>query len=418
MIPDENSCLADWLDYLSRLHTQEIDLGLERVREVAQRMNLLHPIVPVFTVAGTNGKGSSVAMLVSILNQAGYRVGSYTSPHILRFNERIQINGVSVDDHAIVQAFSQIERNRHQTKLTYFEYATLAALEVFARNDLDAMVLEVGMGGRLDAVNIVDADYALITAIDIDHIEWLGNNREDIGFEKAGVLRATQSAVCSDPNPPESLLKHAQTLGTQLKCLNRDFEYEKLEGQRWAWRRGSELIELPFPALAGDFQLQNASGVIALLQMQKRFLIDSSHLSNGLLQVNHPGRLQTLHLAQQAWLLDVAHNPQSVEVLGHYLAKSRNRYIAIFAALADKDMASMMEKMNPYIEQWVWVELHQPRASESSRFLNQTERLGCEGVVMDSMSQAIAYVQSLQNRNVLVFGSFLTVAQALESLNG
>ncbi|MDX1796839.1 MAG: Mur ligase family protein, partial [Hydrogenovibrio sp.] len=261
MKPDRNSSLQTWIDWLLSLHAEEIDLGLARIREVAGKLDLLTPQPLVISVAGTNGKGSSVAMLSAIYQASGYQVGVYTSPHLLRFNERIQINGKMADDQAIVEAFDTIESVRGQTKLTYFEFSTLAALMIFKRQPLDVMILEVGLGGRLDAVNILDADASLITAIDIDHSDWLGDDRSVIALEKAGITRPHKIAICSDNDIPDSLMQYALEHQINLKCLGTDFSYLPTTP---AWQflaqdtTFSNLTTLPYPSLKGDFQLQNA----------------------------------------------------------------------------------------------------------------------------------------------------------------
>ena len=279
-LPTIRSSLTDWLDWLLKLHAQEIELGLDRVREVAKQLDVLTPAPFVITVAGTNGKGSSVAMLVAILKVAGYKVGSYTSPHILRFNERIQLNAQPVTDQSIVAAFDAIEKARQGIKLTYFEFATLASLFIFKQADLDVVVLEVGLGGRLDAVNIVDAQACLLTAIDVDHIEWLGSDRDKIGFEKAGVMRLNGLSVCSDPTPPKTVLEHAKHLKVDLKLLGRDYDFES-NSDNWHFKTKHQSITLPEPNLAGQFQLQNAAGVVALLKTQACLKIDQAAFERG-----------------------------------------------------------------------------------------------------------------------------------------
>ena len=412
--------LADWLERLVGLHSTEIDLGLVRVREVGQRLAVLCPAPFVITVAGTNGKGSSVAMLESIFMQAGYRVGSYTSPHMLHFNERIKLNGQPVSDALIVQAFERIERARGQISLTYFEFATLAGLQIFQQSELDVVVLEVGLGGRLDAVNIVDADACLLTAIDIDHSEWLGTDRNTIGFEKAGVMRPERLAVCSDPNSPDSVVKHAQNIGANLSLLGQDFSYQ-IQSEGWQFSFKGETWTLPNPALMGAFQCQNAAGVLALL-MQSGFDISQDQFSAGLLELKHPGRLQHQQINHQAWLFDVAHNVQSVSVLADYLSQQPIAgWIAIFAGLADKDLQPMVEKILPFVDHWVLVDLAVSRATKLDRLENLVQSAGVSERKIsrfNTMGQAVESVQATQYDHVLVYGSFITVSQAMEVLNG
>lgn len=418
-----SSSLIEWLDWLLNLHAQEIDLGLDRVRIVAGRLQVLKPAPFVISVAGTNGKGSSVAMLVAILTAAGYRVGSFTSPHIVRFNERIQLNGQDVADAVIVDAFSQIERARQAVKLTYFEFATLAALVIFSQSNLDVVVLEVGLGGRLDAVNIVDAQAALLTAIDIDHIEWLGSDRNKIGLEKAAIMRANALAICSDPHPPQSVIDYADQIHVDLRLLGRDYQYS-FEHQAWCFEATNPNLmfsSLPKPNLAGEFQIQNAAGVIALLSAQRHLKLDQKILEQGLQAIKHPGRLQSLQHNHQAWLLDVAHNPQSVSALADHLntAPTNGSRLAIFSALIDKDIEPMVAKMLPFVSHWVVVDLDVPRSTPLAQ-LQEVLRL-C-GVApskqsnFGSMSQAIAWVSQSNYEQVLVYGSFVTVSQALEEL--
>ncbi|CAN8140521.1 bifunctional folylpolyglutamate synthetase/dihydrofolate synthetase [uncultured Thiomicrorhabdus sp.] len=375
--PSANSSVNEWVDWLLQLHAQEIDLGLERVHSVAERMQILRPAPKVITVAGTNGKGSTVAMLVSVLKAAGLNVGAYTSPHIQNFNERIQINGVPVADERISESFADIELSRAATKLTYFEFSTLAALHIFSNTDLDVVVLEVGLGGRLDAVNIVDADAVIITAIDIDHIEWLGDDRGQIAIEKAGVTRSGHLAVCSDPNPPETLFDYCVRHKVPLHRLGVDYSYQLAEDKKtWCLTRQSgSCFDLPLPSLKGDFQLQNASGVVALLvAMQEAgdLAISSEHLQEalpkGLVQASHPGRLQSLRFEFAGkrfhWLIDVAHNPQSAQVLATYLEQCKlNNLQALFSVLDDKDSLPMVKKIAPFVTHWTVADLQIPRAA-------------------------------------------------------
>lgn len=425
----QQTSLQVWLERLLTLHTKEIDLGLERVRKVATRLNVLTPAPYVITVSGTNGKGSSVAMLVSILKAAGYRVGSYTSPHILKFNERIQIDGQMLDDQVLVNAFERIDTARIEASnspLTYFEFSTLAALLCFVDAKLDVVVLEVGLGGRLDAVNIVDADASLITSIDLDHADWLGSDREGIGFEKAGIMRSGKLAVCSDPSAPTSLIEYANKLGVDLKCLGKDFQYSVVNNSgkstSWSLLAQKEIKNLPKPALLGDFQLQNAAGVLTLLQSQTKLNIDRAAIEKGLQQVTHPGRLQKIVINHQAWCFDVAHNPQSALALASYMSQqSTAPRLAIFSALKDKDFQPMVTALKPWVEQWLLVDLAVDRAASLSE-LNQALTAADIGLnktlAFDRMSLAIEYAKQSEYKEVLVFGSFVTVAQAMEQVCG
>lgn len=419
-LPTNRSSLADWLDWLLQLHAQEIELGLDRVYAVAKQLDVLTPAPYVITVAGTNGKGSSVAMLVAILSAAGYKVGSYTSPHILRFNERIQLGGQPVTDQQIVAAFDAIEKARHAIKLTYFEFATLAALVIFKQSELDVVVLEVGLGGRLDAVNIVDAQACLLTAIDVDHIEWLGSDREKIGFEKAGVMRANGLAVCSDPNPPNSVVEYAAQLNVNLKRLGRDFDFVA-DSDQWLFKTENQSIVLPQPNLVGQFQLQNAAGVLALLKAQSWLKINQTAYEQGLKQIQHPGRLQTIQLDNQAWLFDVAHNPQSVDALANYLKMQPNQaeYLVVFSALADKDIDSMVAQITLYASQWLIADLQVERSAPLARMQEVLRLAGVESErqqIFSSMSEAVTYARQSKEKRVLIYGSFVTVSQAMAEL--
>jgi len=425
--PNSQSSLNSWVDWLLHLHAEEIDLGLDRIRLVANAMHVTRPAPMVISVAGTNGKGSSVAMLASILKAAGYKVGTYTSPHILVFNERIQINGVPVDDQTIVDAFVDIENQRQDTKLTYFEFSTLAALTIFAQSDIDVVILEVGLGGRLDAVNVVDADAALITAIDVDHIDWLGDDRDVIAVEKAGIMRQKKLAICSDPNPPQTLVDYANKLDVNLALLGRDFSYTDTDKKMdsWCYSGLSEkrTVKLTRPALKGGFQLQNASGVMALLDCLKGTLSVSQEAKNlGLVNVKHAGRLQSLQVNQQSWLIDVAHNPQSADVLSIYLAEkaihSKDR-VAVFSALRDKDMLPMVKKIAPFVSKWFIADLSMPRSTSITELQRILESAGvCQKdiVTSNSIHEAVNSVVDSTCLNVLAWGSFFTVAQTINVL--
>ncbi len=449
--PNKHSSLDTWINWLLNLHAQEVDLGLERVKSVAKQMDLLEPAPLVLTVAGTNGKGSSVAMLVSILSEAGFQVGSYTSPHIQRFNERIQINQKPVKDYAIVHAFDAIEKARGSTKLTYFEFSTLAALSIFKQSNLDVVVLEVGLGGRLDAVNIVDAHAALITAIDIDHIDWLGDDREKIAIEKAGVMRANRFAVCSDSNPPQSLEKYAADNHVELFQLGQAFSYNN-ESQsqaviikgipNWSWQNhaldligfndsGKEPIELAYPNLKGEFQLQNASGVVALIlalwsKNQLPYEISPAGMvqaiNHGLQKARHPGRLQEKWVNNQYWLIDVAHNPQSAGVLVDFLEQTDQRsFTAIFSVLKDKDSLPMVKALKPFVNRWLIADLDNPRSMSLQELTDLLENAGVEDVDVavdkcESIEMCTQKAIEIPDK-VLVFGSFFTVAKVFDALD-
>lgn len=409
--------LEQWLDWQETLHPSAIDLGLERPGNVLRAMGLESPQYTVITVAGTNGKGSSVAMLESILLAAGYRVGCYTSPHLLRYNERIRINGKPVADAAICEAFERIDQARRDTSLTYFEFGTLAAFELFAHAELDVAVLEVGLGGRLDAVNLLDADVALVTAIDVDHAAWLGDDREAIGREKAGIFRAGHPAVCSDPHPPRSLLEHATELGAPISLLGRDFRYRQ-DGEYWSWLGARALMPLPLPALRGQFQLQNAAGVVQVLELLSgRLPVSLQHLRQGLLAVNLPGRFQILP-GEVPLIVDVAHNPQAAASLATNLKQMplAGKTRAVVAMLADKDLAAVVRELIPVVDNWYVAGLNVWRGCDAAALATVVEaQSNTAPRVFESVDDALqqARGEAQAGDRIVVFGSFYTVAAAL-----
>ncbi len=411
--------LAEWLSWQETLNPAGIELGLGRVRTVLERLGLAHPPYCVVTVGGTNGKGSSVAMLETVLLAGGYRVGSYTSPHLLRYNERVRIQGREVSDAVLCAAFEQVDQARSDIALTYFEFGTLAAFEIFAGRDLDITILEVGLGGRLDAVNVLDSDVALVTSVGIDHQEWLGTDRESIGREKAGIFRSGRVAVCGDPVPPASLLQHAQRLGALLYCAGRDFGFQQAdEGWCW-WGPGQRSAVLPLPALSGAFQLDNAAAVLMVLALLKsRFPLDEGALQQGLATVSLPGRFQIVPGAVTR-LFDVGHNPHAAAVLASSLADhpSSGRTLAVVGMLVDKDHEGVFRQLCPYLDAWYAADLDVPRGA-SSRQLSLAIEKSCEGSTVFCFASVIeAYRQAMRDARpgdqVVVFGSFFTVAEVL-----
>ena len=413
--------LDDWLAHCEQLHPKTIDMGLDRVRAVAERMGLRFDC-PVFTVAGTNGKGSTCAMLEAILTQAGFRTGLFTSPHLVRFEERCRIRGENVDASDLVAAFARVESARAEISLTYFEFTTLAILDTLARAGLDAVILEVGLGGRLDAVNIIDTDCAIITSIDIDHAELLGDTREKIGFEKAGILRTGRPAIVSDPVPPQSVIDRAIEIGADLWLLGRDFNYSG-DKQQWAWAgRGRRYAGLAYPALRGANQLINASGVLAALTaMRQQLPVTAQAVRNGLALVDLPGRFQVVP-GQPALVLDVAHNPHSVaalalnlDAMGFYPTTH-----AVFGAMADKDLTPMLHRMDPLVDRWYFADLPSPRAASGAALQAAwqalTQRKDASSAVfsqpLDALHAAAAKAQAADR--IVVFGSFYTVGGVLE----
>ncbi|KHD08253.1 hypothetical protein PN36_19195 [Candidatus Thiomargarita nelsonii] len=407
--------LNQWLDWQTSLHPHEIELGLTRCRTVAQRLNLLPPRFPIISVAGTNGKGSSVILLDAILTAAGYRMGRFTSPHLLRYNERISIAGHEADDAEICQAFRLIEEVRDDISLTFFEFSTLAALLIFQRNDVDFAVLEVGLGGRLDAVNIVDPKIALVTAIDIDHVEWLGHDRESIGFEKAGIFRAGCPAVCSDAQPPQSLIKHAEQLQAPLYYLDRDFAYQKSSDKTWIWQRmnKTQTQQLPLPNLPGEFQLQNAAGVLMVLELLN-FPVAKKAIHQGLINATLPGRFQIL----PGCILDVAHNPLGARVLAQLLAQQscQGETHAVVGMLKDKDIATVLAIMQDVIHHWHVAPLNTPRSASAQSLVEHLTAIGASHI-HSYPSIAAAYTHAQKGDRIVVFGSFYTVSEILQTSN-
>ena len=418
--------LEGWLRHCEQLHPKTIALGLERVRTVAQRLDLRFHC-PVITVAGTNGKGSTCALLEAIAVQAGYRTGVYTSPHLVHFEERCRVHGEAVKASDLIAHFEAVERARVQNgdeiPLTYFEFTTLAILRLLSQSLLDVAILEVGLGGRLDATNIIDADCAVITSIDLDHTEYLGPDRESIGREKAGILRTGRPAVLSDPVPPQSVLDHAREIGADLWLLGRDFNFSG-DKQQWSWAgRGRRYTGLAFPALRGANQLLNASGVLAALTaLRERLPVTAQAIRNGLALVELPGRFQVVP-GQPALVLDVAHNPHSVAALAANLDAMGffPRTHAVFGAMADKDLPAMLAKVAPLIDRWYFTDLPTPRAA-SAAALQQWQTWQCaagqrpvpSSVHADPLQalQAAAAAAEPVDR-IVVFGSFCTVGGVL-----
>ncbi|MBI3143948.1 MAG: bifunctional tetrahydrofolate synthase/dihydrofolate synthase [Pseudogulbenkiania sp.] len=411
--------LPEWLSYLESLHPSSIDMGLERVSRVRDAMGL-RPSCPVVLVAGTNGKGSVCAMLSTMLNRAGFKVGTYTSPHLLRYNERVAIDMQSVSDELIVQGFEAVEAARGDTSLTYFEFGTLGAVKTFIDEEVDVMVLEVGLGGRLDAVNVFEPDVSVVVSVDIDHQAVLGNNREDIGFEKAGVFRAGKPAICADANPPQRLLDHVAAIGADLKLYGRDFGFSKLENQ-WSFRMDeSYRHSLPFPALRGSYQLINASTALAVLECLKETLpVGIGAVKRGLLEVDWPGRFQVLP-GRPLTILDVGHNPHAVKAMVANLKKlafAENRY-AVFSMLTDKDIDAVVALARDEFDGWFVGGLDMPRGQTGAQLAERLAYLGVRNVkAYDTVAEAWGAALSAagENDRIVAFGSFHTVAAVLEA---
>jgi dihydrofolate synthase/folylpolyglutamate synthase len=409
--------LGDWLAYQERLHPRSIELGLERVREVAARLGLLQPRAKTLTVAGTNAKGSSATLLSEIYRAAGYRVGLYTSPHLSRYNERIAIDGRLADDAALCAAFEQIESARRAIPLTYFEFGTLAALLLFRDARVDVQVLEVGLGGRLDAVNIIDADAALITNIGLDHTDWLGHDRETIGREKAGVLRARRPAVCVDPEPPATIEAIVRELDAPLAQLDRDYGYAIDDGS-WRWRyRGRSIEALPLPGLPGSTQVRNAAGVLTLVAILQSILpVAESAIRDALPRLRLPGRFER----RGRVILDVAHNVEAAEVLVQNLREARitGGVRLVLGMLADKPVESVARVLAPTATRTYLAGLPPPRGLSAAQLAQRASVLG--GEVFADVASAIAKAlgDAAADETVLVCGSFLTVAEAARLLDG
>ena len=420
-----------WLAYLETLHPKAIALGLDRVRAVAVRL-CAAITCPVITVTGTNGKGSTCAMLEAILRTAGYRVGLYTSPHLMRYHERVRIAGADATDAQLLAAFNAIEDARLDAldaqgmpvALTYFEFGTLAALWLFAQAGLDVLVLEVGLGGRLDAVNIVDADVAVMTSIDIDHVDYLGSTREAIGREKAGIFRPGCPAVCGEPNPPASVVAAAAAIGAPLLVAGREFA-ATAEGTQWRYRgpRG-ERFGLPFPALRGAYQLGNAATVLTVLALlHERLPVSGGALREGLLTVVLPGRFEVLP-GRPTIVLDVAHNPHAACALAGALGDMgyHPETIAVCGMLADKDIAGVIAAIRPRVDRWMVATLPGPRGAQAAHLSEVLVGAGVERSAVrtfDAIGDAFAAAraQAGEADRIVVFGSFLTVAAAKSALS-
>jgi dihydrofolate synthase/folylpolyglutamate synthase len=413
--------LDDWLAHCERLHPVAIDMGLDRVQEVAERLALKFD-APVITVAGTNGKGSTCAMLEAILLEAGYRTGVYTSPHLVNFEERCRVAGEIVASEALVPHFERVAQARGEVSLTYFEFTTLAILSLLADQQLDAVILEVGLGGRLDAVNIIDPDCAIVTSVDLDHMAFLGNDRETIGREKAGIFRTGRPAIVSDPVPPQSVLDRALEIGADLWRMGHDFNYAG-DKQQWSWSgRGRRYSGLAYPALRGANQLMNASGALAALEsLRARIPVTAQAVRNGLAMVSLPGRFQIVP-GQPALVLDVAHNAHAVAVLAENL-DAMGYYPCthlVLGAMADKDVAPMLARIAPLADAWYFTDLPTPRASPAQNLkqawqalgLRDDARVSCHANPQAALQAAVAAADPADR--IVVFGSFYTVGGILE----
>ncbi|MDQ1815909.1 bifunctional tetrahydrofolate synthase/dihydrofolate synthase [Massilia sp. CCM 9210] len=414
--------LPDWLALLESRHAEvHINMGLERVRQVKERLNLAFSC-PVIMVAGTNGKGSTCSMLEAILLRAGYKVGLYIKPHFLDFNERARINGDMASDEALIASFNAVEAQRGDTDLTYFEFTTLAIMHLLAGSKLDVAILEVGLGGRLDAVNVIDADVAIVTSIDIDHTDFLGTTRDEIGFEKAGIFRPGKAAICSDPVPPPTLIAHAEAIGADLWLLGRDFNYS---GDKQQWNYGGReqrRNSLAYPSLRGANQLLNASAALAALEVLRFALpVGAQEVRTGLVVVELPGRFQVLP-GRPTVILDVAHNPHAASALAQNLGNMgfHPYTYAVFGIMQDKDIDGVVAPMAQYVDHWCVTNLPSPRAADPETLADTLAALppgdakpGERSVTtFADPAQAFANAMSRagENDRIVVFGSFYTVA--------
>lgn len=416
--------LAAWLAYLETLHPKAIAMGLDRIRAVYDRL-AIRLVCPVVTVTGTNGKGSTCAMVDSVLRAGGYRVGLYSSPHLMRYNERVRIDGTEASDAALCEAFAEVEAARSDTALTYFEFGTLAALLVFARAEPDALVLEVGLGGRLDAVNIVDADVAVVTTVAIDHVDYLGVTRDTIGGEKAGIFRAGRTAICADSDPPAALIDRARAIGAKLLRYGVDFGCIA-EGRQWRyWGPGGPRYGLPHPALRGAYQLANAAAALTALDaLRDRLPLDMGAIRKGLITTELAGRFQVLP-GRPVTVLDVAHNPEAARAFAATLSEMGfyPETWAVFGIMADKDIDGVARALRSRIDHWLLVTLPPPRGARAALLRARLEAAGVTPAAIqefDGVAAAyrFAYEAVAEADRIIIFGSFLTVAAALALLPG
>ena len=416
--------LDDWLSWQLRLHPREVELGLERVNAVWQRLGAVVPAKTVITVGGTNGKGSTVAFLEAILLAGGSRVGAFTSPHLLRYNERVRVQAEDATDQALINAFERIEKARGETPLTYFEFGTLAALLIFSESDLDVAILEVGLGGRLDAVNIVDADAAIVTTIDLDHQDWLGNDREVIAREKAGIFRPGKIAVIGEPEPPRSLNDVARQIDSILFAAGRDFQFET-SPESWRWIASGVTLDLPHPQIDGPCQHANAAAAIAALHaLRDRIDWTPDAIAKGVAQAFIPARLQRFPGPPEL-IVDVAHNPQAARVLADWLDAHpvSGHTFAVFGALADKDVVEIVGALGRRIDRWYLAGLDSvsPRGLDSESLLTRLSdtaaRLSADSHANVGDALDAAFSSAAKSDRIIAFGSFLVASQVIERMN-
>ena len=414
--------LTDWLGYIESIHPSTIDLTLERIKIVIERLNL-DISFPILTVGGTNGKGSTCSILESIYKEAGYKVACYTSPHFLNFNERIKIQALAVSDEVICEAFSRIESAREGVTLTYFEYGTIAAMIIFSEAHVDVAILEVGLGGRLDAVNVFDADCAIVTTVDLDHMDYLGHTREAIGFEKAGIYRPEKTAICGDFDPPQSLIKHAELIHADLKIIGKDFGYEAHHDSFDFLIDSTFVMNLPLPKLQGDFQLANATNALmAVKAMEDKLPLTEISIQKGITLTLLPGRFQEVK-KMPSLILDVAHNPQAARSLSHNLKTHvvPGKTIAVFSILKDKDIFGVINVLNLDIDDWFIAEIQNERAASIENISNTIQKINLSAHIeaFKNIQEAYQFASKEVRRNdrIIVFGSFFTVADIMKIIS-
>lgn len=417
----ESTALDDWLVHIDAVCSKSIDMGLDRVERVRSAMGLL-PDCSVITVGGTNGKGSTCALAEAILSKAGYSVGLYTSPHFLSHNERIRLDQAPVSDQALCAAFSAVECARGDVPLTYFEFGTLAAMHLFVAAEVDVAILEVGLGGRLDAVNVFDAQCAVVTSVDFDHMDYLGYSRDAIGFEKAGIFRRDTAAICSDPNVPDSVLRHAENVGARLRRLGLDFGYSSGMDDWQYWAPGIEYTALPFPNLIGDCQLMNACAAIAAVhEVRAKLPVTPEDIRAGLKEASLPGRFSVFR-GTPTVILDIAHNPQAAGTLARNLSQvpCNGRTYAVFAMLKDKDITGVVRAVKAQVSSWLVAGIHDARGASAQDVLEavKTEAVGADVTAARTPAQAFAQARQWAGPDdrIVVFGSFHTVAAVMKML--
>ena len=417
---EQPESLAQWLAYIEALHPKSIAMGLERVKAVADRLQLV-PTFPIISIAGTNGKGSTCAMLESVYLDAGYRVGTYVSPHLKRYNERVRVNHQVISDVALCEAFSAIEAARGEVVLTYFEMGTLAAMWHFTQSNLDVAILEVGMGGRLDAVNVFEPTCSIVTCVDLDHMDYLGDTREKVGAEKAGIYRAHKLAICGDNDPPKTVIDYAEQIQADLHLIDRDFHVRKLV-QGWQYKTTGNTLSLPPLSLQGDFQLNNAACAICAVEcLSQQLPVSLDGIGYSLKSVTLLGRFYQFGQNPDI-ILDVAHNPQAALSLANNLKNKpcKGRTLGVFAMLADKDIEQVVSALLPYISCWYLADTHNARGATAQDLESHLQLQAKNGLtkqfahVADALRSAC--IEADKNDRIIVFGSFYTVADAIDVL--